>query len=136
MTLAHPSFDDHDLAKLESDTFKYFLHEIHPSTGLTADSTREASPSSIAVVGFALTVYPIAVERRYLSRAQAVKRTLTKLRFFCYGPDGEGPDAIGREGLLLSRSGYEDRPPHLAVGSLHNRYRNPDHAGFDPSPIR
>ncbi len=97
--LKSPSFDDHDLAKLESDTFKYFLHELHPATGLTADSTREGSPSSIAVVGFALTVYPIAVERRYLSRAEAIKRTLTKLRFFYHGPDGEGPDAIGRKGF-------------------------------------
>jgi hypothetical protein len=99
MKPAHPSFNDHDLAKLESDTFKYFLHEMHPRSGLTADSTREGSPSSIAVVGFALTVYPIAVERRYLSRAEAIRRTLTKLRFFYHGPDGEGPDAIGHKGF-------------------------------------
>jgi len=99
MKQVHPSFSDHDLAKLESDTFKYFLHEIHPKTGLTADSTRKGSPSSIAVIGFALTVYPIAVERHYLSRAEAIKRTLTKLRFFYNGPDGEGPDAIGRKGF-------------------------------------
>ncbi|HXM48423.1 MAG TPA: glucoamylase family protein [Pyrinomonadaceae bacterium] len=99
MKQVHPSFSDHDLAKLESDTFKYFLHEIHPKTGLTADSTRKGSPSSIAVIGFALTVYPIAVERHYLSRAEAIKRTLTKLRFFYHGPDGEGPDAIGRKGF-------------------------------------
>ena len=99
MKQVYPSFSDHALAKLESDTFKYFLHEIHPKTGLTADSTRKGSPSSIAVIGFALTVYPIAVERRYLSRAAAIKRTLTKLRFFFHGPDGEGPDAIGRKGF-------------------------------------
>ena len=99
MKQVYPSFSDHALAKLESDTFKYFLHEIHPKTGLTADSTRKGSPSSIAVIGFALTVYPIAVERHYLSRAEAIKRTLTKLRFFYHGPDGEGPDAIGRKGF-------------------------------------
>ena len=99
MKAVQPSFDDRDLARLESDTFKYFLYELHPDTGLTADSTREGSPSSIAVVGFALTVYPIAVERRYLSRAEAIRRTLTKLRFFYNGPDGEGPEAIGRKGF-------------------------------------
>ena len=99
MKQVYPSFSDHALAKLESDTFKYFLHEIHPKTGLTADSTRKGSPSSIAVIGFALTVYPIAVERHYLLRAEAIKRTLTKLRFFYHGPDGEGPDAIGRKGF-------------------------------------
>lgn len=95
----HPSLNDSDLAKLESDTFQYFLHEMHPASGLVPDSTREGAPCSIAVVGFALTVYPIAVERSYLSRAEAIKRTLRKLRFFCYGPDGKGPDAIGRKGF-------------------------------------
>ncbi len=102
MKTAHPSFDDQDLAKLESDTFKYFFYEMHPSTGLTADSTREGSPSSIAVVGFALTVYPIAVERHYLSRAEAIKRTLARLRLsancgssrinFTGEPTGNGPN--------------------------------------------
>lgn len=93
------SLNTSDLAKLESDTFNYFLHEMHPETGLVPDSTRENSPSSIAVIGFALTVYPIAVERSYLSRAEAIKRTLRKLRFFYHGPDGEGPDAIGCKGF-------------------------------------
>jgi len=95
----YPSLSDEDLAKLESDTFKYFSHEMNPETGLVPDSTREGSPSSIAVVGFALTVYPIAVERGYLSREEAIKRTLTKLRFFHSGPEGKGPDAIGYKGF-------------------------------------
>ncbi|MGH9899397.1 MAG: glucoamylase family protein, partial [Pyrinomonadaceae bacterium] len=99
MKVLYPSLSDHDLAKLESDTFKYFLHEMHPTTGLMPDSTREGAPSSIAVVGFAMTIYPIAVERGFLSRTEAVNRTLVNLRFFYYGPDGEGPDAIGRKGF-------------------------------------
>jgi hypothetical protein len=97
--VAHPSLNDSDLAKLESDTFQYFLHEMNPASGLVPDSTRAGSPCSIAVVGFALTVYPIAVERSYLSRAEAIKRTLRKLRFFCNGPAGKGPDTIGRKGF-------------------------------------
>src|SRR2546421_11045861 len=99
MKALQPSLNDIDLAKLQWDTFKYFLHEMHPTTGLVPDSTREGAPSSIAVVGFALTVYPIAVERGYLSRTEAINRTLTKLRFFYYGPDEEGPDAIGHKGF-------------------------------------
>src|SRR5256885_17224746 len=63
------------------------------------ENTREGAPASIAVVGFALTVNPIAVEAGYLSRAEAIKRTLAKLRFFYYGPNGEGPDTIGRKGF-------------------------------------
>ncbi len=98
-TVRHPSLNESELAQLQSDTFKYFLHEMHPTSGLVPDSTREGSPCSIAVVGFALTLYPIAAERQYLSRAEAIKRTLVKLRFFRDGPEGEGPDAIGLRGF-------------------------------------
>jgi hypothetical protein len=99
MKVAHPSLSDEDLDKLEADTFKFFVHEMHPQTSLMPENTREGAPSSIAVVGFALTVYPIAVERRYLSRAKAIKRTLAKLRFFFNGRNGEGPDAISHQGF-------------------------------------
>jgi hypothetical protein len=95
----HPSLSDDDLARLESDTFKYFAHEMNPETGLLPDSTREGSPSSIAVVGFALAAYTVGVERGYLSRDEAIKRTLIKLRFFHNGPEGEGADAIGYKGF-------------------------------------
>jgi hypothetical protein len=87
------------LAKLEADTFKFFQQEMHPTTSLMPENTREGAPASIAVVGYALTVYPIAVERGYISRAEAIKRTLAHLRFFHYGPDGAGPDVIGHRGF-------------------------------------
>ncbi len=99
MKVIHPSLSDDSLARLESDTFKFFLYEMHPTTSLMPESTREGAPASIATVGFALTVNPIAVERGYLSRAEAIKRTLAQLRFFYYGPNGEGPDTIGRKGF-------------------------------------
>ena len=99
MKVPHPSLTDADLARLQADTFDYFLHEMNPATGLVPDSTREGSPSSIAVIGFALTIYPIGVQRGYISREEAIKRTLTKLRFFHDGPEGDGPDAIGYKGF-------------------------------------
>ena len=99
MKVDYPSLTHDALAKLESDTFKFFLHEMHPTTNLMPESTREGSPASIAVAGFSLTVNPIAVERGYLSRAEAIKRTLAKLQFFYYGPNSEGPDVIGRKGF-------------------------------------
>ena len=46
-----------------------------------------------------MTVYPIGVERKYLSRNEAIKRTLKKLRFFHDGPEGKGTDAIGYRGF-------------------------------------
>ena len=53
--------------------------------------------SSIASVGFALTAYPIGVERGWVSRTQAVDRTLTTLRFFRDLP--QGTQATGQGGL-------------------------------------
>lgn len=97
--LSEPSLTDEDLARLQRDTFKYFADEVNPENGLVRDSTRRGSPSSIAAVGFALTVYPIAVERKYMTRAEAVKRTLATLRFFHDAPQGKQRDATGYKGF-------------------------------------
>jgi len=99
MKVLEPSLSDEELSRLERDTFKYFAEEINPENGLVPDSTKQGAPASIAVVGFALTAYPIAVERKYLSRAEAVKRTLTTLRFFNEAPHGKEPDATGYRGF-------------------------------------
>ena len=99
MKVLEPSLTDEELARLESDTFKYFADEVNLGNGLVRDNTSRGAPSSIAAVGFALTAYPIAVERKYLTRAEAIKRTLTTLRFFHDAPQGKGPDAIGYKGF-------------------------------------
>ena len=99
MKVLHPSLNDQDLARLQGDTFKYFLREWNPENGLIPDSTRAGAPCSIAAVAFALMVYPIGVERKYLSRNEALKRTLKKLRFFHNGLEGKGPNAIGYRGF-------------------------------------
>jgi len=97
--LSEPSLTDDDLARLQRDTFKYFADEVNPENGLVRDSTRRGSPSSIAAVGFALTAYTIAVERKYMSRSEAVKRTLATLRFFHDAPQGKQRDATGYKGF-------------------------------------
>jgi hypothetical protein len=97
--LSAPSLTDEDLARLQRDTFKYFADEVNPENGLVRDSTRRGSPSSIAAVGFALTIYPIAVERKYMTRTEAVKRTLATLRFFHDAPHGKQRDATGYKGF-------------------------------------
>jgi hypothetical protein len=99
MKILEPSLTDEELARLERDTFKYFADEVNLENGLVPDNTRADSPSSIAAVGFALTAYPIAVERKYLSRAEAVRRTLTTLRFFYDCPQGKQRDATGYKGF-------------------------------------
>jgi hypothetical protein len=81
--------DEHMLDVLQRAGFDYFLKQTHPRNGLVADTSRPGSPVSIAVVGFALSVYPVAVERGWISRDDAVQRTLAALRFFS-GSDQSG----------------------------------------------
>ncbi len=70
------------LDTLQANTIKWFLHTTPGETGATPDRWPTPSPSSIAAVGFALTVYPIAAEHGIITREEARDRTLTTLRFF------------------------------------------------------
>jgi hypothetical protein len=70
------------LDTLEQRTFHYFWDLTNTANGLTPDRSPTPSFSSIAAVGFALTAYPIGVERGYITRDQARQRVLTTLRFF------------------------------------------------------
>ena len=84
---------------LQRAAFGYFLKAMNPANGLVSDTTREDSPASIAVVGFALASYPAAVERGWMTRAEAVARSLAALRFF-HGSDQSGsPEATGYKGF-------------------------------------
>jgi len=87
------------LAELQRDTLGYFIHEANPGNGLVPDNTRYGAPSSIAAVGFALSSYPVGVERGILRREEAVARTLSTLRFFRKSPQGKKPDATGYKGF-------------------------------------
>ena len=70
------------LDTLERRTFAWFWDLSDPHTGLTPDRWPTRTFSSVAAVGFALTAYPIGVERHYVTRAAAAQRTLVTLRFF------------------------------------------------------
>jgi hypothetical protein len=88
-----------NLEELQQATFGYFLHETNPQNGLVPDNTRTGAPCSITAVGLGLASYPVAVERGFLPRADAVKRTLTTLRFFRDAQTGSRPDATGFNGF-------------------------------------
>lgn len=90
---------DTALDKLQRDTFAYFWQNVNPINGLVADTTREGAPASIAVVGFALTAYTVGVERGFITRNEAVARTLATLRFFWNSPQGTDQDATGHQGF-------------------------------------
>ena len=124
MSATLPS-DEAMLDNLQRAAFDYFLkntnplHDAHnhadnhalnhalndplddPHNGLVADTTRPGSPSSIAVVGFALSAYPIGVERGWIERAVAVQRSLDALRFFWTSDQSGNADATGYQGFYF-----------------------------------
>ncbi len=90
-----------ELELLQRQSFDYFRHEVNLANGLIRDKTADADnwPASIAATGLALSSYPVAVERDFMLRDQAVERTLATLRFFWNSPQGTEPDATGYKGF-------------------------------------
>ena len=84
---------------LQRETFDYFVYEANPINGLIADKTQAGSPASIAAVGFALSSYPVGVERRFMRRADAIARTLATLRFFQASVQSADVNATGYKGF-------------------------------------
>ncbi|GLC23691.1 glucoamylase family protein [Roseisolibacter agri] len=77
-------------------TFDWFWETTNARNGLTPDRWPTKSFSSVAAVGFALTAYPVGVERGWVTREQARDRVLTTLRFFRDAP--QGPASTGVTG--------------------------------------
>jgi hypothetical protein len=87
------------LDSLQRDSFQYFLDLSNPEDGLTADSTWESVPCSIAAVGFGLACYAVGVEHGWITRDEAVERTLAALHFFRTSPQSPEPEATGYKGF-------------------------------------
>ncbi|MBF6614440.1 MAG: hypothetical protein IVW55_15095 [Chloroflexi bacterium] len=134
--------EDALLDQIQRDTFQYFIYETNPANGLVADSTKQGTAASIAAVGLGLTAYPVAVERGFISRAEATARTLATLRFFWDGPQGPQADAIGHHGfyyhfldLQSGRRAWNSEistidSAYLLAGALTTaRYFNGDNSG-------
>jgi hypothetical protein len=102
------------LDTLEQRTFQYFWDLTNTSNGLTPDRSAAGSFSSIAAVGFALTAYPIGVQRGYVTRAAAARRTLTTLQFFWTAPQGSAATGV---------TGYKGFFYHFLDMSAGQRYQ-------------
>jgi len=87
------------LEHLQRHAFGYFLQHTNPANGLVADTSRSDAPSSIATVGFALSAYPVGVERGWIGRQDAVQRTLAALRFFMGSDQSGTPQSTGCHGF-------------------------------------
>lgn len=87
------------LDTLQRESFNYFMKEASSKTGLIIDKTQKGSPASIAATGMALSSYIMGVERDFVTRAEAVKRTLRILNFFYNSEQGKQVDATGYKGF-------------------------------------
>lgn len=73
---------------VQEKSFRFFEKEVNPYNGLVCDSAPNQegrgnnTAASIAGTGFALTVYPVAVERGWMNRATAQALTVRTLEFF------------------------------------------------------
>ena len=112
------------LDTLEERTFHYFWDLTNPQNGLTPDRAPSPSFSSIAAVGFALTAYPIGVERGYITRAQAAARTVTTLRFFWTAP---------QDSSISGATGYHGFFYHFLDMSTGLRFQNVELSTIDTS---
>lgn len=81
---------------IERRTFQFFWDTANEMNGLSPDRYPSRPFASIASVGFALTAYPIGIENGWISRNQAVDRTLLTLKFFRDMP--QGPQRTGKGG--------------------------------------
>jgi hypothetical protein len=112
------------LDTVEQRTFHYFWDLTNPQNGLTPDRAPSPSFSSIAAVGFALTAYPIGVERGYITRPDAAQRTLTTLRFFWTAP---------QDSAVSGATGYHGFFYHFLDMNTGQRFQNVELSTIDTS---
>jgi len=93
--------DEAMLDALQHDAFEYFLAHTDHDNGLVADTSRANSHASIAVIGFALSAYPVGVERGWMTRAEALQRSLTTLRFFQHSDQSGTAESTGYKGFYF-----------------------------------
>lgn len=106
----------HLFDELQERTFRYFWDNADATTGLVPDRFPTPSFSSIAAVGFALTAYPVGVERGYVTREDARDRVLKTLRFFRDAPQGsEAAGMAGHNGFFYR---YLDMKTGHRVGDI------------------
>ncbi|MEO8577025.1 MAG: glucoamylase family protein [Gemmatimonadales bacterium] len=108
------------LDTLERRTFDWFWEKTNASNGLTPDRWPTKSFSSVAAIGFALTAYPIGVERSYVTRQAAADRVLTTLSFMYRAPQGpQATDVTGYKGFfyhfLDMETGYRFQTVELST---------------------
>lgn len=90
-------------------TFRWFWETTDTATGLAHDRWPRRDFSSVASIGYALTAYPIGVERGWIPRDASARRTLTTLRTLWRLPQGPATTGVGgHKGFFYHFLRYED----------------------------
>ena len=110
------------LDTLQHRTFNFFWERTPTANGLTPDRWPTEQFSSIAAVGFALTAYPVGVERAWITRQQAADRTLATLRFFWTAP---------QDSAVSGATGYHGFFYHFLNPVTGQRYQNVELSTID-----
>ena len=87
------------LDSLQYKTFLYFINEVNYENGLVKDRSTDFSPASIAATGFAIPVWAIGVENRWIEREKAVNLTLNLLKFLLKSDQSINDSATGYMGF-------------------------------------
>jgi hypothetical protein len=93
------SLDARTLRALQHNSFNYFVNEVNDANGLVLDKTTADWPASIAAMGLALSSYPVGVQRKFMTRDQAIHRTLVMLQFLLASEQSDSPEATGYKGF-------------------------------------
>jgi hypothetical protein len=122
---APSSFPPHEtvfIDSLQARTFRFFWQLCDSPGGLAPDRHPTRSFASIAATGFALTAYPIGVERSFVSREAARRRVLTTLRFLWTAP---------QDSTIAGSTGFHGFFYHFLDPETGRRYRDVELSTMD-----
>jgi hypothetical protein len=115
----HALDDEAFLDLVQHTAFDYFWYETNPENGLIKDRSGDPSLSSIASVGFGLSVLTVGIDRGWISREAGRARVLTTLQFLWGSPQGPEADSTGYKGFyyhfLDLHTGRRDRDSELST---------------------
>jgi hypothetical protein len=127
--------DDALVDRLQRGAFSYLTEFTNDKNGLVADTSREGSPCSIAVVGFALSCYPVAVKNGWMSRAAAAAQNAQDTAVLLGQPSKRSARCHRLQGFLLSLPAHGDGAAGLAVRAVARRHHASPRRRADGGPL-
>ena len=108
--------------ELQRRTFLYFWELANGQNFQIPDRYPTENFSSIAATGFGLTSYLVGVNKKYITREQAVNRVLQTLRFLKKMPQGEAKSGV---------SGYRGFYYHFLNNDDATRFKSVELSSID-----